>query len=96
MDTLRQMSLLEGIKPAQKDVPIFHSAFLSSIKRHGRIHELEMIIAYTLRSEGPSGLLRQAGTGLKMFTKGKIRLLPRSLRATRQVRNIFRQIEGKG
>ncbi len=60
MDTLRQTSLEEGIKPAQKDIPIFHSAFLSSIKRHGRIHEIEMIIDYTLRSEGPSGLLRQA------------------------------------
>ncbi len=96
MDTLRQMSLLGGIKPAQKDIPIFHSAFLSSIKKYGRIHELEMIIDYTLKSEGPSGLLRQAGMGLKMFMKGKIRLLPRSLRATRQVRNIFRQMEGKG
>jgi len=96
MDTLRQMSLLEGIKPVQKDVPIFHSAFLSSIRKYGRIHELEMITDYTLRSEGPSGLLRQAGMGLKMFIKGKIRLLPRSLRATRQVRNIFRQMEGNG
>ena len=96
MDTLRQMSLFKGIKPAQKDIPIFHSAFLSSIKRHGRIHELEMIIDYTLRSEGPSGLLRQAGMGLQMFMKGKIKLLPRSLRATRQVRNIFRKTEGKG
>jgi len=96
MDTLRQLSLLEGIEPAQKDVPIFHSAFLSSIKRHGRIHELGMITGYTLRSEGPSGLLRQASMGLQMFRKGKIKLLPRSLRAPRQVRNIFRQVEGKG
>ncbi|MFC1864645.1 4Fe-4S dicluster domain-containing protein [Chloroflexota bacterium] len=96
MDTLRQMSLLEGITPAQKDIPVFHAAFLSSIRRYGRIHELGMIIEYTLRSEGPRGLLRQAGLGLKMFMKGKIRLLPRSLRATKQVRNIFRQMEGRG
>jgi len=96
MDTLRQMSLREGIKPAQKDIPVFHSAFLSSVKRYGRIHELGMIIEYTLKSEGPSGLLRQAGMGLEMFIKGKIRLLPRSLRATRQLRNIFSQTEGKG
>ncbi|MFC1967799.1 4Fe-4S dicluster domain-containing protein [Chloroflexota bacterium] len=96
MDTLRQISLLEGIKLAQKDAAIFHSVFLSSIKRHGRIHELEMITDYTLRSEGLNGLLRQAVMGLKMFMKGKIKLLPHSLRATRQVRNIFRQTEGKG
>lgn len=96
MDTLRQMSRLEGMKPAHKDVTIFHSAFLSSIKRHGRIHELEMIIDYTLRSEGVGGLLRQAGLGLRMFTKGKMGLLPHSLRATGQVRSIFRKVEGKG
>jgi len=90
------MSLREGIKPTQKDIPVFHSAFLSSVKRYGRIHELGMIIEYTLKSEGPSGLLRQAGMGLEMFIKGKIRLLPRSLRATRQLRNIFSQTEGKG
>ena len=96
MDTLRQMSQREGIKSVQKDVPIFHSVFLSSIKRHGRVHELEMITDYTLRSEGPSGLLRQAGMGLTMFLKGKIRLLPRLLRTSRQVRSIFRQMEGKG
>ena len=57
---------------------------------------LGMITGYTLRSEGPGGLLRQAGVGLNMFKKGKLRLLPPSLRAPRQVRNIFRQTEGKG
>ena len=31
MDTLRQTSLREGIKPSQKNIPIFHAAFLSSI-----------------------------------------------------------------
>ncbi len=95
MDILRQMSQREEMNPAQKDVPVFHSAFLSSIKRHGRIHELEMIVDYTLRTEGTSGLLRQAGLGLKMFLKGKIKLLPRSLWAAGEVRNIFKQAEGK-
>ena len=93
MDTLRQMSVLEGIS-AKKDVPVFHEAFLSSIKRFGRIHELSMIVEFTLRSEGPSGLMRQAGMGLSMFTKGKIKLLPR-LRPSGHVRNIFMQTEGK-
>jgi hypothetical protein len=53
-----------------------------------------MIISYTLKSEGPGGLMKQAGLGLDMLTKGKIKLLPRSLRATREVRNIFKQTEG--
>ena len=94
MDTLKHMSLLEGIKPTRKDVPIFHTAFLSSIKRYGRMDEFGMVADYTLRSEGPMGLLRQAGTGLKMFLKGKLKLLPPSLLSNKRVKDIFRQTEG--
>lgn len=93
MDTLRQMSVHEGVS-SQKDTSVFHSAFLSSVKRYGRIHELEMMVSYTLKSEGPGGLLKQAGLGINMFMKGKLKLLPRSLRAAGGVRNIFKQTEG--
>jgi len=95
MDTLRQMSQREGVKPSQKNFPIFHSAFLSSIRRHGRVHESEMAINYALRSEGLGGLLKQAGTGLAMFTRGKIRLLPPRLRTKSQVKNIFKRAKAK-
>jgi len=95
MDTLRQMSLREGMRNAQKETPVFHASFLASVKRYGRIHELEMIADYTLRNEGLKGLLKQAGLGLSMFMKGKMPL-PHSYRANRQVKNIFSQVEGKG
>ncbi len=95
MDTLRQMSQREGIKSAQKNVPIFHSAFLSSVRRHGRIYEPEMAIGYALRSEGLSGLLKQAGLGWAMLARGKIRPLPSRFWANSQVRDIFKKAGGK-
>ncbi len=95
MDTLRQMSQREGVKPSQKNFPIFHSAFLSSIRRHGRVHESEMVVNYALRSEGLGGLLKQASTGLAMFTRGKIRLLPPRLRTKSQVKNIFKRAKAR-
>ncbi|MBA7640324.1 hypothetical protein ES703_47989 [subsurface metagenome] len=95
MDTLRQMSQRAGVKPSQKNFPIFHSAFLSSIKRHGRVHELEMAVNYALRSGGLGGLLKQASTGLAMFTRGKIKLLPPRLRAKSQVQDIFKKAKAK-
>ena len=95
MDTLRQLSQREGVKSSQKNFPIFHSAFLSSIKRHGRVHEAEMAVNYALKSGGIAGLLKQAGTGLAMFTRGKIKLLPPRLRAKSQVRNIFKKTKTK-
>ena len=97
MDTLRQMSQRERIKVSQKNTPLFHSEFLSSIRRHGKVHELEMVTIYTLKSEGLAGFLKQARSmGLRMFRKGKLKLLPYSLRPSSQVRNIFKQVEGKG
>jgi heterodisulfide reductase subunit C len=96
MDTLRQMSRREGIKTGQKNSPIFHEAFLASVRRHGRVHEPEMALDFTLRSAGWRGLLRQAGTGLAMFTRGKIKLLPPRTRGKGQVRNIFRKVRMKG
>jgi len=96
MDTLRQLSQRERIKVSQKNTPLFNSEFLSSIRRHGKVHELEMVTIYTLRSEGLAGLLKQARSmGLRMFRKGKLKLLPYSLRPSSQVRNIFKQAEGK-
>jgi heterodisulfide reductase subunit C len=96
MDNLRQLSQREGVKSSQKNFPIFHSAFLSSIRRHGRVHETEMAVNYALKSGGIAGLLKQAGTGLAMFTRGKIKLLPPRLRAKSQVRNIFKKTKVKG
>ena len=95
MDTLRQMSQRQGVKPSQKNFPIFHSAFLSSIRRHGRVHEAEMAVNYTLSSEGLGGLLKQARNGLALFTRGKIKLLPPRLRAQSQVRDIFKRTREK-
>lgn len=95
MDTLRQISRRERVAISQKDIPIFHSAFVSSIKRHGRVHEMTMAIIFSLKSGGIRGLLKQAGMGLSMMQRGKIKLLPSPLRANRQVRNIFKKAEGK-
>ncbi len=93
MDTLCQMSQREGLKAAQPTVPIFHAAFLDSIQRFGRVHEAMMAVVFSLKSGGPGGLLKQAGTGISMFTHGKIKLLPYKLLGNRQVRDIFKRTE---
>jgi len=96
MDTLRQLSRKEGIKPARRNVPIFHSVFLASIRRYGRVHESAMAVNYALKSGGLKGLLKQAGMGLAMFTRGKIKLRPARLRGKSQVKDIFRKADVKG
>ncbi|MFH1485925.1 MAG: 4Fe-4S dicluster domain-containing protein [Chloroflexota bacterium] len=96
MDTLRQISQNEGMKASQKNVPIFHKTFLSSVRRHGRVSESEMAIAYALKSEGLNGLLKQSSLGLGMLRRGKLKLLPGRLFAGKRVSEIFKKTEGKG
>ena len=95
MDTLRQISQHEGIPASQRNVPIFHSEFLSSIKRHSRLHEASMAALFTLRSAGLKGLMQQAGLGLTMFKKGKLKILPAKLFGNRQVKGFFKQAKRK-
>ncbi len=96
MDTLRQLSTQEGkVAASQKDAPVFHKEFLSSIKRGGRINELDMITRYTLKSEGVKGMVRQAGMGLKMLRRGKFKLLPEGAQGKGEVKQIFKRTGGK-
>lgn len=94
MESLRQTSRREG-KAAHKNDHLFNQAFLTSIKQFGRVHELGMISSYTVKSEGLKGFLKQAGMGLSMLAKGKLKLMPHSLRGHRQVKAIFKRAEKK-
>jgi heterodisulfide reductase subunit C len=90
MDSLRQLSRRQGIEASQKSMPIFVAAFLSSIKRHGRVHETEMALTYAIKDAGLFGSFKLAGLGLAMFLKGKTKLLPSRVRSLGDIRNIFK------
>jgi heterodisulfide reductase subunit C len=95
MDSLRQRSGRQGIKPFQYSVPIFHSVFLSSIKRHGRVHETEMALTYSIEDAGWLGFLKLTGLGFTMFLKGKAKFRPNRVRALNTIKNLFRKAEGR-
>lgn len=92
MDTLRQMSLQSGMA-SQKNARLFNKEFLGSVRQHGRIHELRMITAYTVKSKGLAGFLKQREMGRKLFARGKLKLLPHSLKGNPQVKTIFSRAE---
>ncbi len=94
MDSLRQMSQREGVRASQPKIPLFHKAFLGSIKRFGRVHEGEMAATYMLKAGGVKELMGMAGMGMDMFKKGKVKLLPHC--PNKQVKDIFRATEIKG
>ncbi|MDP2920285.1 MAG: 4Fe-4S dicluster domain-containing protein [Dehalococcoidia bacterium] len=91
VDTLRQLSARRQVKESQKSVAVFHTAFLSSIKRFGRVHEASMVVSYAFQNEGITGVRKQLNLGLEMMRKGKIKLVPSRLWAGKQVKEIFRK-----
>lgn len=90
MDILRELALRKGVKPAEERVAVFHDCFLGSIKHWGRAYEIGMIGAYKLRSKDYFGDMK---LGLDMFKKGKLSILPHSIKGKSEIRQIF---SGKG
>ncbi len=86
IDTLRQIALAEGVAPAEQTVFKLHAAFLDSIRRWGRLHELTMLLQYKLTSRN---LLPDLDMGLDMLLKGKIHPLPTRIQGLGEVQALF-------
>lgn len=90
MDVLRELALRKGVDPAEPRVSAFHSSFLGSIEHWGRAYEVGLIAAYKLRTRDYTG---DMNLGVKMFTKGKLSLMPHSIKGKAEIKKIF---SGKG
>jgi heterodisulfide reductase subunit C len=88
IDVLRAMALEEGVKPAERNIPIFHRCFLGNIKATGRISEPVLMGAYKALS---GDLISDMGLAVEMLRKGKIKLIPSLVRGNREVRRIFKE-----
>jgi heterodisulfide reductase subunit C len=90
MDALRSLALRSGAEPGERDVPVFHSVFLDTIRSKGRIHELSLILQLKSKTKD---LFKDLGLGWKMFRKGKIKLLPSRFRGGKEIQEIFKEFE---
>ena len=95
MDTLRAIALREG-RTQQTKLPLFHRTFLAGIKSNGKIHELMLILLYTLKSGDIfkfKKLLKDMVLGANMFLRGKLAILPDKIKGVAEVRRIFQLTE---
>jgi heterodisulfide reductase subunit C len=99
MDVLRQMQRESGKPAHEPKVPIFHAAFLDAIKKSGRVNELNMIRTYALKSGDLREKLKtgewknDVKLGLKMFLRGKFKVISSRCEGVQEVRKIFAQAE---
>jgi len=90
MDALRIMAVERKVELPDRRGEQFNRSFLSSVRHHGRVFELGMMIAYKLRSRD---LLADADKTPRMLAKGKLSLRPNRSRAAGEVRQVFRRAE---
>jgi len=73
MDAVKITAMKKGIKPTIPDVASFYKAALANIKKCGRMYEVGMIVGLKMRT---LDLFKDMGMGMKMFQKGKLKLIP--------------------
>ena len=92
MDALRSLAVEEGRPAAEPSVLAFHRAFVGSARRFGRVHEATMLMAYKWATKD---FVTDVGVGLKLFAKGKIPILPKSVTGKAEIDAIFEQAKVK-
>jgi heterodisulfide reductase subunit C len=89
MDYLRQRSMSEKkMNPKAKNIVAFHKSFLNMIKFTGRSYEVGLVVDYKRRS---LKLMQDIILAPKMLLRGKLPLLPESIRGVSQIRKIFKR-----
>lgn len=91
MTQLRNLALKKGYKARRGKV--YNQGFMSIVRRHGRMYELELVVRYNLLTN-PLNFLGLLPVGLKMITKGKLRYLPDHPQGRPEIRHMFDGVEG--
>ncbi|MFC1867533.1 4Fe-4S dicluster domain-containing protein [Thermodesulfobacteriota bacterium] len=87
-DTLREISIEEGIVVAEPDILQFHREVLHSVERYGRTHKLEIMLRYKAYKRD---WFADLSVGLKMMTKRKLDLLPTKNDNILEIKKLFGQ-----
>lgn len=71
MAALKQTAAHRGLKRYRK-INLFYQSFMQSVRRHGRVREMEFMTLYFARLKNPFTPIRFAPLGMKLMIKGKV------------------------
>ncbi|HBT47493.1 MAG TPA: heterodisulfide reductase subunit C [Peptococcaceae bacterium] len=92
MEAVRQEARRRG-RVNDRKVDIFDRAFLQSVERYGRAHEMGLIVQYNLQSGQP---FKDALLAPPLLMKGKISPLPAKIKNVAEVKEIFARVRARG
>ena len=92
MDALKQIAARECLANYRQST-LFYKNFLQSVRRHGRVNEMEFMAFYFAAMRNPFIPLRFAPLGVRLMRKGKVSVAAVPLNARRPLESIFRKVE---
>jgi heterodisulfide reductase subunit C len=88
---LKQIAARERIPLYKKGVR-FYESFLSSVRRHGRVREMEFMTLYFMSMKNPFLPLKFSYLGIRLLGKGKVSVQVPS-RGKRPLERLFEKVE---
>lgn len=86
MDACRQIAVKSGKAAKEPNVLKFHQEFLRQVSTFGRVHEVSLMGLYKMRT---LDFFADVFSGLQMFLKGKLGLIPSRVKGRGEVRKLF-------
>jgi heterodisulfide reductase subunit C len=96
MYALKRLAMDKKIYPDNFPVYALSKGFVDNIYKYGRNYEMGLGIRYLLKVS-PAKLLGNAGFGMAMMSRGRLNVLPKSIKKVHEVRAIIdraKQLEG--
>lgn len=88
LDPIRHKLIAANAPSSEPAVPIFHKAFLKTVRMFGRVHELTLIGLFKMKT---GTYFDDMKLGLDMFRKGRIHLMPQKSKRRGEVKDIFKR-----
>jgi heterodisulfide reductase subunit C len=91
MGALKQMAARER-SDSQRASILFYRSFIQSVRRHGRVNEMEMMAYYFAGLKRPGVPLRYTSLGMRLMGKRKVSMFMPS-RGKRPLEGLFHKVE---
>ncbi|MCL4309347.1 MAG: 4Fe-4S dicluster domain-containing protein [Thermoleophilia bacterium] len=91
IETAKAVADEAGLRDTERDLRLFRREFLRNVRRHGRLHETSMLLRYNFATRK---LTNDISLVPLILRKRKVHLFPPKVKNLRQMRRIFREING--
>ena len=89
MDALRNIAIQKGIRSPERAVTLFNKIFLSTVKRYGRVFEMELIGMF---NTGTLNFFKDMTKAPKLFFKGRLKLWP-NFTGRKMANTVFKDVK---